>query len=185
MKKAVAILLTTGLALGGVAFGVNAMGTDDTSSTSAPKQAVTFNKEQAVQPQKESPVKFSKEQANEIALQHVNGTIEKSELEKENGELVYEVDVQTKQGERDVMVNAQTGKAQVKVDDDNDDHDDDRDDDRQQPKKQQSVKVQPKKYTDDDDDDNDDRDDDRDDDDNDDRDDNRDDDDNDDQNNDD
>ncbi len=65
--------------------------------------------------------------AEEIALQEVKGAhVEKVELERENGELVYEVELKgTYDDDVEVVVNATTGKV-VRVDDDRDDDDDDR-----------------------------------------------------------
>lgn len=66
-------------------------------------------------------------QAEEIAMQEVKGShVKKVELERENGELIYEVELEgTYDDDVEVVVNATTGKV-VRVDDDRDDDDDDR-----------------------------------------------------------
>jgi len=63
-------------------------------------------------------------QAEEIALKEVKGAhVQKVELERENGELVYEVELEgTYDDDVEVVVNATTGKV-VRVDDDRDDDD--------------------------------------------------------------
>jgi uncharacterized membrane protein YkoI len=163
MKKVVAILVTAGLAVGGVAFGVNAMGNDDNKSvTIQPKSEVlitpaqtssqldsstikptahsqqanssnaTGNKEQATTNNSHAKqgIKINREQAAQTALQQVNGThVKEIDLDKENGVPTYEVEVQTKQGEKEIAVNALTGKAYVKDHNENDDYDDDKDND--------------------------------------------------------
>ncbi|HWO74475.1 MAG TPA: PepSY domain-containing protein [Bacillus sp. (in: firmicutes)] len=58
------------------------------------------------------------EEAKDISLKEVNGTVESIELEEEHGRLVYDVDVYSKDNNDDVEVDvdAETG-AVVKVDD--------------------------------------------------------------------
>ena len=62
------------------------------------------------------------EEAEEITLKEVNGTVESIELEREHGRLVYDVDVNSKDNHDDIEVDvdAKTG-AVVKVDDDQND----------------------------------------------------------------
>ncbi|WP_010676508.1 PepSY domain-containing protein [Bacillus timonensis] len=68
---------------------------------------------------KEAQVPFTK--AKEIATQEVNGAqVEELELDRENGELVYEVELTGAHDDAEVVINATTGKV-VKVDDDRDD----------------------------------------------------------------
>ena len=81
--------------------------------------------------------KITPEAANRAALAAVTGTagdkkIKETELEVENGFLVYCVDIRVngQKGEREVIVDASTGKVLAQeVDDDDDDDDDDEDDD--------------------------------------------------------
>ena len=58
-------------------------------------------------------------EAKAIALKKVAGTVEKSEIEDEDGVVVYGFEIQAKNGEvKDVKVNAQSGKV-LKVESDN------------------------------------------------------------------
>ncbi|WP_203362852.1 PepSY domain-containing protein [Bacillus sp. REN10] len=65
---------------------------------------------------KNSFVKISHEQAKQIALKEVKGTVRDIDLERNNGEWIYEVEIKTTKGEREVDVHAQTGKILSKVD---------------------------------------------------------------------
>ncbi|MCC3355844.1 PepSY domain-containing protein [Bacillus sp. REN16] len=69
---------------------------------------------------KETEVSFSK--AKEIATQEVKGShVKELELDRENGKLVYEVEVEgTQDGDSEVVINATTGKV-IRVEDDRDD----------------------------------------------------------------
>lgn len=62
--------------------------------------------------------KISMEQANEIALQRVPGQVVKSELEFDDGILIYEVDIRTMEGHKyEVKIDAVTGEVlKVKLD---------------------------------------------------------------------
>ncbi|ARD49687.1 hypothetical protein SporoP33_08610 [Sporosarcina sp. P33] len=52
------------------------------------------------------------EQANEIALQRVPGEVVKSELEFDDGMLIYEVEIRTAEGHKyEVKVDAVTGNV--------------------------------------------------------------------------
>jgi uncharacterized membrane protein YkoI len=66
--------------------------------------------------------RISVDEAKAIALKEVKGTVESVELEKEHGRLVYDVDVNSDDGNKvEIDVDAQSGKV-VKVEDDwNDD----------------------------------------------------------------
>ncbi|WP_198160005.1 MULTISPECIES: PepSY domain-containing protein [unclassified Sporosarcina] len=56
--------------------------------------------------------RISMGQANEIALQRVPGEVVKSELEFDDGMLVYEVDIRTAEGHKyEVKVDAVTGNV--------------------------------------------------------------------------
>ncbi|MFC4601319.1 PepSY domain-containing protein [Cohnella hongkongensis] len=67
---------------------------------------------------------ISREQASRIAAERVGGTVVKSELDKDDGVLYYEIELKTKRGEAEVDVHAYTGKI-LSVDYDDDDDDDD------------------------------------------------------------
>lgn len=62
--------------------------------------------------------RISMEQANEIALQRVPGQVVKSELEFDDGMLIYEVDIRTAEGHKyEVKIDAVTGEVlKVKLD---------------------------------------------------------------------
>lgn len=108
MKKVFTIVVAAGLTLGGVAYGVSA--NDDVLKSELVKPAV------------------KPEQAKQIALENVNGNVREMDFDNENGEYVYEVEVATNEGQKEVRVNAKTGAADVKNDDQNDGLYDDIDD---------------------------------------------------------
>lgn len=67
--------------------------------------------------------KISEEQAKEAAEKATGGTATEVELDEQNGQVVYEVEV----GDKEVIVNAENGKI-ISTDNDSDDDDDDDDD---------------------------------------------------------
>ncbi|XID90180.1 PepSY domain-containing protein [Paenibacillaceae bacterium WGS1546] len=68
----------------------------------------------------------SAEQAARIAADKVQGTVIKTELDEDDGVLIYEVDLRTNRGKVEVEVHAGTGKIlSIDYDDDDDDDDDD------------------------------------------------------------
>ncbi|MBT2694063.1 PepSY domain-containing protein [Bacillus sp. ISL-55] len=62
---------------------------------------------------------ISEDQAKEIALKQVKGTVTKVELETENGVLVYEVDIKAPDQLYEVTIDAKSGKV-IKVEKEND-----------------------------------------------------------------
>lgn len=63
--------------------------------------------------------RINSEAAIQIALQRVPGQVVKVELDKEDGILVYEVDIRTPTGVYEVQVNASTGQViKIELDDD-------------------------------------------------------------------
>ncbi|PIC70602.1 peptidase [Sporosarcina sp. P16b] len=62
--------------------------------------------------------RISMEQANEIARQRVPGEVVKSELEFDDGMLIYEVDIRTVEGQKyEIKIDAVTGEVlRVKLD---------------------------------------------------------------------
>ena len=75
-------------------------------------------------------VKISAEQARQIALERVSGTIVEEELEKENGRIVYSIEIRDKDKKVfDVEVDAETGAIVNVKEEDEDDEDDDGDGD--------------------------------------------------------
>ncbi|SDD10009.1 Uncharacterized membrane protein YkoI [Melghirimyces thermohalophilus] len=75
---------------------------------------------------------ISEAQAKQIALSQAEGTISEIELDRNDGRLVYEVEVEDGQQETDMEIDAYTGKVLfMSMENDNgDDQDDDRDDDK-------------------------------------------------------
>lgn len=56
--------------------------------------------------------KVTKAHAQETALKHVpGGTVKSSELERENGKLVYSFDISVKKGIKEVQIDAISGKV--------------------------------------------------------------------------
>lgn len=74
--------------------------------------------------------KITMEQAREIALKRVPGTIIEGELEKEKGKLVYSFDIRDANGKiMEVWVDAKNGKV-LRASEDTEDDDDGKDDDK-------------------------------------------------------
>ena len=75
-------------------------------------------------------VKISAERARQTALERVAGTIIEEELEKENGRIVYSIEIRDKDKKVfDVEVDAETGAIVNVEEEDEDDEDDDGDGD--------------------------------------------------------
>ena len=68
----------------------------------------------------QAKAKLTSDEAQAIALKEVPGTVNKSELEDEDGVVVYGFEIQTTSGVQDVKIDAATGKV-VKVEADNED----------------------------------------------------------------
>ncbi|SES17660.1 PepSY domain-containing protein [Psychrobacillus sp. OK032] len=66
----------------------------------------------------QAKAKLTVDEAQAIALKEVAGTVNKSELEDEDGVVVYGFEIQTTNGVQDVKIDAATGKV-VKVEADN------------------------------------------------------------------
>ncbi|WP_150526533.1 PepSY domain-containing protein [Roseibium sediminis] len=76
-----------------------------------------------------SKASISIQQASDIALGEVSGTVTEIELENERGVLVYDVEVASATGEVELQIDAASGQILAKKldDDKHDDDDDDRD----------------------------------------------------------
>lgn len=83
----------------------------------APKKA---DKETAEQTQLAEKAEITAKQAEEAALAEVPGTVTGTELEDENGTVVYGVEISAEKGNFDVKVDAKTGKV-LKAESDDDD----------------------------------------------------------------
>ncbi|WP_264736738.1 PepSY domain-containing protein [Cytobacillus firmus] len=61
---------------------------------------------------------ISEQKAVEIAEKEVNGTLKEIEIDEDDGQILYEVELKTNKGEADVDIDAETGKIlKVKLDD--------------------------------------------------------------------
>ncbi|MDM5297636.1 PepSY domain-containing protein [Bacillus pumilus] len=61
--------------------------------------------------EKKQNVKITKKQAEQIALAKAKGTVTDSDLDKENGEYIYEIEITTPNGDEvDFEISAKTGK---------------------------------------------------------------------------
>ncbi|MBO6758996.1 MAG: PepSY domain-containing protein [Roseibium sp.] len=76
----------------------------------------------------DAPAALSVTQAIEIALAEVPGAVQETELEREDGRQVYEIEILTADGvEMEVEIDANTG-AVLEIEADDGDDDDDKDD---------------------------------------------------------
>lgn len=72
---------------------------------------------------------LTKAQAAEIAVKKYGGKVTEIERDREDGKLIYEIEVRTSKGEVELDMDAYTGAIlEVDYDDDDDDDDDDHDD---------------------------------------------------------
>ncbi|TDQ37427.1 PepSY domain-containing protein [Aureibacillus halotolerans] len=107
MNKKISIALAGTLALGGLGFGSHALANEA-------NRTVQLELEDDVTKQEATDAKVSVEQAKAIALKEVDGTVTEIELNKTNGELVYEVEVSVNNNDdEDVYVHAQSGAVVI------------------------------------------------------------------------
>lgn len=66
--------------------------------------------------------KISEAEAEKIALEEVSGDVIEKEVEKEDGKIVYEFDIKTDAGEKEVEIDGMNGDV-VQVEDDDEDDD--------------------------------------------------------------
>jgi uncharacterized membrane protein YkoI len=66
--------------------------------------------QQSTTPDKPFVAKISEDRAKEIALKRMPGEATAVTIERKRGKNVYVVEIQTSQGERDVLVDPQSGK---------------------------------------------------------------------------
>ncbi|WP_342543664.1 PepSY domain-containing protein [Paenisporosarcina sp. FSL H8-0542] len=118
-------LTLVGGAVVGTSHMMPAFAKDNTSNTN---QEEHQDKENSAQLQKIA--KISSKEAEAIALKEVPGTVKESELEEEDGVLVYGFEVQTTSGDvKDVKVNAKNGDIFKVENEDNDEGDGEENDD--------------------------------------------------------
>lgn len=93
---------------------------DETAGNDTENQA-----ENAESSHLQSLAKITPEQATSAALAQVSGTVKKVELENEDGNVVYGIEIQNADGGHDVKVDAGNGKVlQVEKGEENDDESD-------------------------------------------------------------
>jgi uncharacterized membrane protein YkoI len=109
MKKIVTITLATAIVLGGSIAINHGYAQEDDKQKAEVKQTNEL---------------IGIEKAKAAALEKVDGTVESVELERNNGQTYYEVDIDKEQKDYDIDVEAYTAKI-LKVDENRDDDDDD------------------------------------------------------------
>ncbi len=127
MEKTVLVVLVGLVLLVGV-IGVTALATGNNSSLKQ-VSSVSIDDSQELPDSQESAqlnslAKITKEQANQIALNNVQGTIKDSELENEDGSVVYNVDVVKDNVETEVKIDAGNGNVLSITKEDKDDGND-------------------------------------------------------------
>lgn len=100
VMKFKATVLAGAIAFGSAAYGVHAMGTNSEETNKSTQSA-----------------KISIDEAKSIALKEVDGKVIDVDQDREGPYVVYEVEVQNQNGEKDIEINGQTGKV-LKDDDD-------------------------------------------------------------------
>ena len=73
--------------------------------------AVAADDKKVSQKQLAKEAKITMKEARATALKEVAGKIKEAELEREDGQLVYSFDIRTKEGIKEVQVDAITGKV--------------------------------------------------------------------------
>ncbi len=137
--KALSAMLFSLMLVCGLATISNAQTNPDQNQKSTDKQKDDDGEDEEVSVEERKQVKISAEQARKTALERVAGTIVEEELEKENGRIVYSIEIQdANQKVFDVEVDAETG-AVVNVEEEDEDDDDENDNS----KKQKQMKKKP------------------------------------------
>ncbi|WP_203362913.1 PepSY domain-containing protein [Bacillus sp. REN10] len=72
---------------------------------------MTQTAEAATHKEKNAAVKITRDQAKKIALKSVKGKVTDVDLENKNNQWAYEVEIRTAKGDKEVSVDAQTGKV--------------------------------------------------------------------------
>ncbi|MDC3413834.1 PepSY domain-containing protein [Aquibacillus sp. 3ASR75-11] len=135
MKKKTLIAggLTLSILSGGFVFGAN-IPTDSVSAasnTSATVEKSETEKEKeneaSEQAELKKEVKVPSQDAEKAALNEVDGTVLDTELGDENGTIVYEITIETKDGKQEVKVDATSGEF-LKVENDDDEDEENGDD---------------------------------------------------------
>lgn len=115
----IVVALAVALSAGGVVVGSEQADPDNSTRLALSQQAGQEDQDNLA-----SQAKISVKQAKEAAEEAAHGVATDVELEKENGQVVYEIEV----GNKEVIVNAKNGNV-LSVDQEDDDDSDDDDDD--------------------------------------------------------
>ncbi|MEN1935916.1 PepSY domain-containing protein [Paenibacillus sp. 102] len=115
MKLGIALLIGF-LTIAGTVYGVSAMGHEDKGER-VYQEVVKADDEK---------VKVTREKVGKIALENVDGAVKEIDFDRENGMTVYEVEMDTNEGEKEIYVDAKTGAVSMKEQNDDNDLDDDR-----------------------------------------------------------
>ncbi len=108
----------------------NAQTKPDKEQKPAVQEKDDDGEDEEVSPEERKRVKITAEQARRTALGRVSGTIVEEELEKENGRIVYSIEIRDKDKKIfDVEVDAETGEIVNVEEEDEDDEDEDGDKD--------------------------------------------------------
>jgi uncharacterized membrane protein YkoI len=138
---AATVLPITFAAMGQSSTGTQPVSQQQTSNIQAPLKDAKETSDTEANGAPEAPVdpslaKISAETARAAALQAQSGTVNKTELEDENGTIVYGFEIQNGDQTVDVKVDATTGKV-IKVEQDNTQKDGEIDDAKQSQMKSQ------------------------------------------------
>jgi uncharacterized membrane protein YkoI len=125
IKALLAILFSTVLVCG-LADYANAQSNPERKQTRSQKD--DDGEDEKISSQERKRVKITIEQARKIALEKVKGTIIEEELEKENGRLIYSIEIREENKKvQDVEVDAVTGEiVKVELEDEDDEDEDDK-----------------------------------------------------------
>lgn len=91
--------------------------TADKQESSATEETDLEMKEKATEETKENSNDhksiISQTEAIEIALEQFSGKVEDIDLDKEDGRLIYEIEIESSQGEAEIEINAYTGEVLI------------------------------------------------------------------------
>jgi len=126
--KALLAMLFSVMLVCGLATISNTQTNPDQNQKSTDKQKDDDGEDEEISLEERKRVKISAEQARKTALERIPGTIVEEEVEKENGRIVYSIEIRDKDKKVfDVEVDAENG-AIVNVEEEDDDDEDDDDD---------------------------------------------------------
>jgi uncharacterized membrane protein YkoI len=139
--KTLLMLLFSVMLAFGLATVTNAQTNPDKREKPPVQEKDDDEEDENVSPEERKRVKISAEQARRIALERVSGTIIEEELEKENGRIVYSIEIRDANRKvYDVEVDAQTGAIVNVEEEDEDDDDDEKPQERKKKPSSQTLK---------------------------------------------